>query len=384
MRYPSKGYSAELEPITILQNCWYNSLVNHLHLDRNLFQIRQSLDPMIRSNKDLWMAQNIIPPLSLTFSSLIYQNELFSDEYAAIISQLQYPEPKFREDIGEAVYQKWLIHLKSITPPPSDNNLPALFRRWSLIHAPSVMNVGVSDLSQMVLIKQALGSLQAYQGSNAKMVDFSGDYTQLTDILDNSTGASFIFESNSTDDNVENTWTRGEHNGLAGLWISSSSNSRLSRQFALSNISVDVKFNSYAVCTSVPGRWYNSSLLNTAYANQNALPWPKNPNPTWEDVFGENGSMLRLLISLVVADGIITTVSSDANFSETDQQTIHHNAPKGLWPFYTPTKNSIVSNVVTFNKAKGMEIKTVTQTGNPIFIGDNVLAISQYLGHAIS
>lgn len=376
--------NAGTDPMTKLQNRWYNSLTTHLHLDRSLFQIRQSLDPIIRSNKELYMAQNVIPPSSLTFNSSIYQGELFFDEYAAIIEQFQYPEPKFREDIGEEVYQKWLTYLKSLTPPPSDNKLPALFRQWSLIHAPSVMNVGVADLSQMVLIKQALGSLQAYQGPNAKMIDFSGNYTQMIEVLNSSTGAGFVFESNSIDDNVENTWTRGEHNGVAGLWISSCSNSRLSRQFALSNISVDVKFKSYAVFTSVPGRWYNSALLNTAYVNQNTPPWPVNPNPTWEDVFGENGSMLRLITSLVVADGMNTTISSDTNFSEADQQTIRRNTSKGLWPFYTPSRNGIASNVVTFDNDKGMEIKIVTQPGNPVLIGENVLGMAQYLGHAIS
>ncbi len=126
----SKGYGAELEPITILQNRWYNSLVTHLRLDRSLFQIRYPLDPIIRSNQDLWAMQNIIPPLSLTFNSSIHQNELFFDEYTAIVSQIQYPENKFREDIGEEVYQQWLSYLNNITPPPSDNKLPALFRQW--------------------------------------------------------------------------------------------------------------------------------------------------------------------------------------------------------------------------------------------------------------
>ncbi len=245
------------------------------------------------------------------------------------------------------------------------------------------MNVGISHLSQMVLINRAFKSLQAYQGSNAKTIDFSGDYAQIISTLDNSTGASFVFDSNLTDDNVENTWTGGNNNGLIGLDRGSCSNSRLSRRFALSHIRVNVEFKSYAVCTSVPGSWYNSSLLNIAYNNQNASLWPINPNPTWEDVFGDNGSMPRLMISLVVADGMNATISSDASYSDTDQRTIQGNASKGLWPFYIPTNNSTVSNVVTFDNVNGMKIETVTQPGNLLMIGNNVLPIAQYLGHAI-
>ncbi len=374
---------SRLEPITILQNRWYNGLITHLNLDQSLFQIHQSINPIIASNSDRYTVQNHIPPLSLTFNTAIGQPDRFSDEYGAIVSQLEPPENKFREAIGEKVYQKWLSHLKTITPPPSENKLPALFRQWAIIAAPSVMSVGVSHLSKTLLVNRALKNWQAYQGVKAKPIDFNGDYPQMLDILKNSTGASFILEPNTTDENVEHTWAKGEHSGLFGLWNNNCYDSRLSRKFALSNINVALKFKSYAVCTAVPGQWYDSASLNTALANPNAAPWPSNPNPTWNEIFGENGSMKRLIISLVVADGVEATVSSDTIFCHTDQQTILANVAKGLWPFYVPTKSSIANNVISFDHTKGMTLKTVTQPGNPLLIGCNVLPIAQYLGHAI-
>lgn len=371
-----------IEPVTILQNRWYNSIIAHLHLNRSLFQIHQSSDPMIHSDKDLWAIQNNIPPLSLTFNSSIYKNELFFDEYTAIVSQLQYPEILFKKDIGEEVYEKWLNYLKNITPPPPDSKLPIIFRNWSMISAPSVMSVGTTDLSRMVLINRILTSLQSYQGLNTKMIDFSGDYAQILNTLDNSTGVTFIFDSNFADSSIEDTWAAGNNSGLSGLWSRTCSTSRLSRRFALSHIKVNVQIKSYAVYTSVPGPWYNSSLLNIAYSNRNSSPWPINPNPTWEDVFGQSGSMQRLIVSLVVADGMNVSVTSDACFCKTDQQIIHCNASSGLWPFYIPSKNNMVTNVVIFDDVKGMKIETVAQPGNPLVIGNNILAIAQYLGQA--
>jgi hypothetical protein len=50
----SDRYPVEIEPITILQNRWYNSLSTHLNLDRSLFQISYPLAPIIHSTQELW------------------------------------------------------------------------------------------------------------------------------------------------------------------------------------------------------------------------------------------------------------------------------------------------------------------------------------------
>lgn len=374
--------SISLEPMTVLQNCWYNGLVAELHLDPNMFQIRQPLLPMSHSDQDLWAHQDVIPPMSLTFNTSIYNSYLFSDEYISVISELQYPVDNFRQDIGEDVYQKWLAYLKQINPSPPKSQLPGLFRQWSILNAPSVMSAGVSALSKMALISAAQQGLLPYQGPNAKPIDFTGTYDQLLQILGNSSGRSFSFESNSTSKDVGHTWSGGNNVGLDGLWAGSCSTSRLSRRFALSKVTVSVEFKSYTVWTSTPGSWYNSSLLNTAYSSQKTPPWPLKANPTWEEVFGHDGSMQRLIASMVVVDEINATVTSDVSYCKTDQQTIHRNASKGLWPFYAPTNSGTVTNEVNFDNTLGMKIETVTQPGNPLVIGNNVLAIAQYLGHA--
>jgi hypothetical protein len=379
---PTTHSLSSLEPITILQNRWYNCLVTKLQLDPNMiFQIRQP-SLLFHSDQGLWAYQDVIPPASLTFNTSIYKSYLFSDEYAAVISELEFPTNKFRQDIGEDNYQKWLTYLETINPPPPERQLPALFRKWSLLNAPSVMSVGVSDLSKRVLISAAQKGLLPYQGPNAKPIDFSETYAQLVQILDNSAGGSFSFDSNAISNDVGNTWTGGNNIGLDGLWAGNCSTSRLSRRFALSSVTVSIQFQSYTVWTSTPGAWYSSSLLNTAYSSEATPPWPINANPTWDEVFSQDGSMQHFIASLVVVDGMKATINSDVSYSKTDQQTIHRNASKGLWPFYAPTKNGSVTNLVTFDNTKGMKIETVTQTANPIVIGNNVLGVAQYLGHA--
>ncbi|AOW98830.1 hypothetical protein BJP34_04620 [Moorena producens PAL-8-15-08-1] len=369
--------------MTVLQNRWYNGLITKLQLDPNMFQIPQP-SLVLQSSQDLWAYQDVIPPVSLTFNTSIYKSYLFSDEYAAVISELEFPTNKFKQNIGEDNYQRWLTYLENINPPPPERQLPNLFRRWSILNAPSVMSVGVSDLSKMVLISAAQRGLRPYRNPNAKPIDFSGTYAQLVQLLDNSPGGSFDFDSQGSSDDVSNTWTGGYNVGLDGLWAGDSSTSRLNHRFALSSVTVDIQFQSYTVWTSTPGSWYNSSLLNIAYSNKATPPWPINPNPTWDEVFSQDGSIQYFIASLVVMDGVKATITSDVSYSKTDQQTIHRNASKGLWPFYVPTKNGSVTNIVTFGDSKGMKIETVAQPGNPIVIGNNVLGIAQYLGHAPS
>lgn len=372
---------SSLEPMTVLQNRWYNGLVTRLQLAPKMFQIRQpSLLP--RSNQDLWASQDIIPPASLTFNTSIYKSYLFSDEYAAVISELEFPTDKFRQVIGEDNYQRWLTHLNKINPPPPINQHPALFRQWSMLNAPLVMSVGVSALTQMILISNAQQRLQPYQGPNAKPIDFKETYAQLAEILSNSPGGSFAFDSNTISNDVGNTWTGGNNVGLDGLWAGHCSTSRLSRRFALSSVAVNVQFQSYTVWASTPGSWYDSFLLHTAYSNKATPPWAINANPTWDEVFGKDGSIQHLIASLVVVDGMKATITSDVSYSKTDQQTIHRNASKGLWPFYAPTNNGSVTNMITFDNIKGMKIETVTQPGNPIVIGNNILGVARYLGNA--
>lgn len=370
------------DPMTALENRWYNGLSAGLNLDPNLFQIRQPVLSMPNSDQTLWAYQDVIPPMSLTFNNSVANGNRFSDEYAAVVNQLEFPPDKFRQDIGDEAYQKWSAYLQTIIPPPSESQLPILFRRWSILNAPSVMSIGVSDLSQTVLIRAGQTRLLPYEGPNPKPIDFSGTFDDVLQFLENSPGASLSFDSSATDGDVTNTWTGGDNVGLDGLWTGGGATSRLGRRFASSNVTVALQFKSYAVWTSIPGAWYDSSLLNVAFSNKGNPPWPATPNPSWDELFDQDGSMRRFSAALFVADGINAIVTSDASYSVTDQHVVEQNAANGAWPFYMPSNGSAVTNVVTFDQANRLKIETVTRPGKPIIFGANVLDVARYLGHA--
>ena len=380
---PAPGLAASpLPPMVALQNRWYNSLVGRLPLDPSMFQLVQPSGPMSPTDQALWAGLDVIPPASLTFNRSLSGAGRFFAEYAPMVGQIQFPQTALAQEIGDQNYQAWSAYLATQSPPPSDNQLPALFRNWAARNAPSVASAGIAFLSRLVLLDAAQQGLAPYQGPNAKPADFTGGYADLIQTLKASSGRNVSFDSSRTSGDVLKTWTHGVDIGVDGLWAGSGSNSRLSRKFAASRVTVTAQFQAYAPWTAVPGAWYSSSLLNVAYSSQATPPWVPDANPSWNDLFGPDGSMLRFVASLAMVDGSNITVTSDAIFGATDQRTILNYAALGVWPFYVPT-GSAVSNAVTFANTGGMEIEIVTQPGNPLVIGANVLAVARYLGHAV-
>jgi len=369
-------------PMTLLQNRWYNCLTRALQLDRTMFQIVQPAGPIGAGDGALWELLDVIPPESLTCNRSAPGALRLFDEYAPMVSQIQFSQPEFEQVIGAQNYHAWSAYLAAQRPTPADNQLPSLFRNWAARNAPGMASAGVAFLSNRVIVNSARQALAPYQGPTGKPVDFAGTYDDLLKTLRASSGRSVFFESSATSANVLDAWTGGIDVGVDGLWVGSGSASRLSRKFAAGNVTVRAKFDFYAPSwTATPGPWYNSWLFNDAFSNQTSPPWLADANPSWNDLFGPDGSMLRLLASLVVADGANISVTSDATFGATDQQTVLESVSRGVWPFYAPAIGGAVSCGVTFPQIGGMEVEVITQPGHPLVVGANVLGVARYLGH---
>jgi hypothetical protein len=370
------------DPMTDLQNRWYNGLVGGLLADSSVAQLIQPAPLLEQADPNLWFYQNLIPPASLTFNTSTVHSARFFDEYAAVIQALQSPQAQFEQDIGASVYQQWTTYLNQIQPPPTEDQLPDLFFDWALIHAPAVANIGRADLNLALTFSTARDALNDYVGPNAKPVDFVGGFQDVVNTLQHVGSTQFTFDSSRASDDVSQTWTHGANMSFDGLWTGSSSNSQLSLKFARSKVTVDALLR-YTVWISTPGPWYSSFMLNLAYNNTSSPPWPQSGSPTWDEIFGAHGSMPRLIGALFVADSLDVTVRSDGVYSDLDQQAIIENASHGLWPFFVSDKGSLANNVVRFDNAGAMHADVTSAGGMPIVIGANVLDIARYLGHEL-
>lgn len=361
-----------------LQNRWYNSVVQSLNLTSATFQLLQPSFVVPLTDLGLWRYGQEIPPRSLTANAYDMSLEYVFDIYASVISQLSFPESCFKEDIGDDVYEEWTAYLATLSPQPPAQQLPSLFLVWAMLNAPTVANVGEQDLAEMVLIGSAQAALAPYVGPNGQPADFGGSYAQLVQSLAHGIAKSFRFDSKTASGDVSGTWTGGVDTIGNGLWSGAAPGNRQSLLFSQSHVQASVKVSGLITWPLTPGAWYNSSTFATAYADPRTPPWPDPAQSAWDEVFGADGSLPRVMASLGVAKGVDITVTSDADYSPLDQGIIETFAPLGLWPFYLPS--GMAQTSVSFGPSSGMTIRTVSTPGVPVVLGGNVQPIRAFLG----
>jgi len=338
-----------------LENLWYNEMSRQPGLDRGTFQISRPAAPIAALDSALWDRQDAVPPASLIFDRSRHRFSRFSSEYAQILNSRE--ENPFEKAIGTETYRKWSEFLDRQTPPPDSEWLPALFMNWAMLHSPGAAAAGASTL--------AAGVLAGAAGYRAKPThsqvlepppEFEGSYDEMRETLLSSTARSLALDASQT----------GIDNDDARV----APDSRLSRILAESRVTIEVAFGGYAVWVSKPGRWYDAEVLRAAFRDR---AWSR-----WETFFGPNGSLSRVITSLVLADEINATITSDAVLSREERAELESNAHRGSWPFYVPD-SGIATNSITFGSAGGMKIRTVTKRGHPAVIGNNVVGIAEYL-----
>ncbi|GGM96167.1 hypothetical protein GCM10010967_32140 [Dyadobacter beijingensis] len=365
------------DAVTALTDAWYNQLAASLSLSVRNFQLLQP--PAVPTgDQSLWDSFNVVPPVTLKYNRWVYQQPAFFKQYAALVNSLSFPESAFVEDIGADTYVQWTAYLKTVSPPPAPNELPGVWFQWAMLHAPSVANIGRSDLATQLLIGGAQAALEPYEGPDAKQADYSPSFGDLKNILKLSSGASFSFDSSTADPDVSGSWVPGDDPNYFGVWTGSSTAFRISRKFALSKITVTAAFDHFGVVPVTPGPWYNSSMLHLAWVSGASVP-PWVSESDWDRYFGASGKLTHAIGSVLAADGITLTLHSDANFSPEEQAVIRVLALMGDWPVYCPVQLSAITNTVT-SAPGSLTIRFHAAPGNPVILGYNVFDIRSYTG----
>jgi hypothetical protein len=369
-------YDTPTEAMTAVTDGWYNQLAACLNLSTLHFQLLQPPAVPV-SDQSLWDCFNVVPPVTLKYNRWVYQQPTFFSQYAAVANELSFPESAFVKDIGAETYVEWQAYLNTLSPPPAANTLPTVWFEWAMVNAPEVANIGRSDLSVQLLINGAQAVLQPYEGPNAKPADFSPSFSDLKNTLKASPGAHFSFDSTNDDPDVSHSWVPGDDPNYFGIWTGSSAAFHVSRKFALSKITVSVQFDHFAAVAVTPGEWYSSSLLHQAWAAQSTPPWIDSTD--WQTHFGVTGGLTHAVGSIVAADGITLTLTSDAGFTAAEQAIIKGLAAMGDWPVYCPVSSAFLSNSITTGP-DSTTIRFKSAPGNPVILGFNVFDIRSYLG----
>lgn len=364
------------ESITGITDAWYNQLCDSLKLPVSNFQLTLPAGTPV-DNESLWAYLNLVPPATLKYNYWYYDQPTFFSQYAAIVKQLQFPDSSFEKDIGKATYAKWNSYLQGLPQPPPENTLPTVWFQWAMLNAPAVANIGRTDLACQVLIKGGTKALTPYEGPSAKLPDYLPLFSDLVTTLQAASPVELSFSSANGNPDVSNSWVPGIDPAFFGLWTGSWCGFLLNKKFAQSTVSLSIKFDHFSVVPVTPGSWYNSGLLHLALASKQVPPWSSSTG--WDKYFGQEGTLNFAIGSVVAADGISLTLTSDADFTNEEQAVITSQVEMGYWPLYCQQKAAVITNDISFEPGK-MTITCNTTAGNPVLIGNNVFKISQYLG----
>lgn len=376
------------------QNKFYNALCEGLGLSRQMFQILQPSPPLIPGdNRFLWNYFNNIPVFSLTQNYIASGgNQLFSD-YSALMSALRPAEPvDIAADIGEQTLQDFQTYVRTtFNPAPTATQYPDIFFNWALMNAPNVANIGAGDFATLILdpIGAAQTALMPYQpgrGPNpapGRVAEWSLGYDMLVNQLHGAPATSFAMSSSTTSSDVTNTWSHGSNSGFFGLVGSGDSASKESEKFAASSFSVQASFGHVLNFQANPGLWYTSSAMGAAYSDHDSPPWRPDGVIQWDNTFGPNGNIQRVMTNLIVVDSMDVTVTAATTYDSNDQETINHQSSGGLWPFYNANNGNGMKTTHSFGDNGAITIHTTSAPGVPIVIGGNVLPIGQFVGHAV-
>jgi hypothetical protein len=369
--------------MTTLQSQWYNALVAGLRLDPNTFQIVQPNVPLGNMSDSVWSYFNNLPPATLVNELNLSGGNQFYADYKAVVAQLESQSgDAFQRDLGDA-YPVWMQYVKGLSPAPKVSDLPDVFRAWAIINYPNLASVGANDL-QAILNDPIFAAQQAVNSTSGfinGVPNFSQTIADLRAALPSAPAASFSFDSETASSNVQNTWAEGAVGVLFDFFEGESGGeySSLSEQAALAQVTVQASFKSVLQFAAQPGSWYVLSALSTAFATPDNTVW-NHGTPNWNSTFGPQGNMLRFLTSLIVADGIDLTVTSQAVYNSDQQTTIKNETGIAIWPFFFAEGSTTITTDVSFSSEGYMTVHISSPAGNPVVIGANVTPVSAFLG----
>lgn len=374
--------TAVLDATADLQAQWYNALVDGLGADRTMFQVLQPSAPLGDTSDTIWSYFNDQAQQSVTHRFSPGGGNRFYDNYRAVVSQLiSQGAADFEKHVGDA-FDAWVTYAAALTPAPSMAELPNVFRAWAMIHAPGVAQQGSTDLSNMQNDPIARASVAVADTSKFKndVPNFSQTIADLRSAVTQGEGRAFHLDSRSTSKDVSDTWADGKVSGFWDIFTGSASTSYtgLTEKLASARLTVEGGFTHAVTFAAGPGHWYDSDVLHSARHTSDNTLW-RHGTPSWDSTFGSDGSMNWFVKSLVVVDGISTTITSEASYSQDEQLTISGHVEAGLVPFFSLSASAGASVSHAFGSNGELTVTITNPAGNPVVIGANVVSVDAYL-----
>jgi len=371
---------------------WYNALTSALNLNPSTFQLVQGNSVVGSLSETLWSIFDSVPPQSVNNLYNPSQFNSFSANYGSIINNLNQPgSNQFQNDMGD-YYPVWSAYLATQNTLPT-GGLMQLFQTWSQLHMPAGQAMQCyTDLANIyqgaVYSAIAMWLNAGGSGETNKVYTITVEQVK-TEVAEAPSGA-VSMNSQTQSSDVSHTWAEGEVGGWYDMFAGEAGGSydELSMDLITAGLNITAQFSHILTMPAAPlsqssqdpilsqyKPWYDSAALNLAYQNNNNVVWKNNP-PTWDNMFGANGSLLRVCSALVIVDGVNITAVSEAGFNSTQQQQVKAQATAGFWPFFEASVSGGWSNDFNFSDEGQLTYTASSPVGNPLVLGVIVTPIA--------
>jgi len=369
---------------------WYNFLATALNLDPQTFQLVQASMPLGATSVPLFQMADSIPPNSVNFYFDSSQWNRFSSDYQQMLEALLDPTSNQLQQILGDQYAAWNTYkINFFTQNPTTTKTVAqVFDTWANTLSPLPPNT-ISQ-AEAVLASQGISPLltarqnfanQAYYLQGQPM--YNQAIADIQAAIVRGESATINFNSATSSSDVSHTWAEG---GLGGLFDffegeGGAEYEAINQKASAANVLITGTISKMVSVPIGPGAWFTPGVFNNAYQNKdNNYVWDPASQTTWETCFGSNGSMQRVIGSLVVIDGVDITITSQASYSSSDYTSIKTEAEVGFWPFFFAEEDSTVTHTVTLNNDASLSVRIQSNIGNPKILGVNVLSAATAFG----
>lgn len=369
--------------MTTLTRQWYNSIITGLGLSQDQFQLYQGNGSTPTTSQEMWNIFNVVPPYSINNYFNPAQINSFTGDYQLILNSLiPSDDSAFQNCMGD-YYMQWQTYFNANPPATFDaKSITDLFNRWALMNAPGKAGC-VTGLTKSFINPVSM-AIQAFSAANQQ---YAWNKTQdmLKSNLAQGESKSFTMNSQTASSDTTHTWASGNTSVFFDLFSFGGGGGYDNITVKATNSGLNIAASFQKVTTFAAGpyavadpnnpilskyqAWYNSAVMALAYNTKDNTVWNPQGMSNWNAAFGPNGYLQRLASAIVAVDGIDITMTSNAQYSSSEQTQIQAAAKAGFWPFFTATGKGGYTNTVTFNDQGQFTCKTSCALGNPQILG---------------
>jgi hypothetical protein len=376
---------------------WFNAVVTGLNLDGTTFQLIQGALPLGSTSAQLWGLFDAVPPMSANSHYNPSGIVSFSQTYADIVANLVTPPmTQFQTAMGD-YYTQWTSYLSSnpITPPAT---YYSVLTNWSNANMPPAQAARAQTAYKQIwnnAVTVATTMWDNMQGatSNPGVAAYTVTIEDVENALPSGSTNQTATIGAATDTTISNNFSGGYVEGGWDLFgvVDEGTNDALTTAFTANSVTATATFSQVVTVPGTPlsqpdptdpiltdyTPWYYSPALNMAYQTSNNTVWQAGGDVTWNGTFGPSGDLPQLATELIVVSGMTLTITSETQFSSSQQSQFQSSIGGGFWPFYFGASSQSGSSSVSFTSSGIATVTVTVPAGNPLILGVTVTPMSE-------